>query len=277
MHEVSNYAFYDNQFLEKVGFTQLLADAAYAVANPVSEHWTHLVSSLVPHLFKNIEQNVHEHDRMAFFEINTIWKKRNTKVSEQISLAGIWYQATEINFYDYKEKVTQIFKLLSVPVLWRKPQTEPAQWYHPHKTAELVVNDKVIGYAGSVRPDSMRAFTTGHAFIFEIELDVLLHAHSELVTFTPLSPYQPVTTDISLLVPFTVSVDALEHAIALTDARIYQVHLRDYFEKPEWTSQRALTLRYKAVDEEKTFSKQEIEQLRAAVLAAVQELGVTVR
>ncbi len=277
MHEVSNYAFYDNQFLEKIGLHGLLADTAYAVANPVSEHWTHLVSSLIPHLFKNIEQNVYEHDRMAFFEINNIWKKNNNKASEQLSFAGSWYQATELNFYDYKEKVNQLFKLLSLPVIWRKPLTEPAKWYHPYQTAELVFNDTVIGYAGCVRPDSMRAFTTGHAFIFEIELDKLLTAHQELVTFIPLSTYQPVTTDISLLVPFEVSVDALEQAIALVDARIYQVQLVDYFEKTEWVSERAVTLRYKAVDDEKTFSKQEIDQLRAAVLSAVQSLGVTVR
>ncbi len=277
MHEVSNYAFYDNQFLEKVGLSKLLSDTAYAVANPVSEHWTSLVSSLIPHLFKNIEQNVYEHDRMAFFEINNIWKKINNKPVEQSSFAGIWYQATELNFYEYKEKVSQIFKLLSLPIVWRKPESDLAVFYHPHQTAELVFNDKVIGYAGCVRPDSMRAFTTGHAFIFEIELDVLLQAHKELVTFTPLSAYQPVTTDISLLVPFAVSVDAIEQAIAVVDARIYHVQLVDYFEKPEWVSERAVTLRYKAVDEEKTFSKQEIDQLRAAVTAAVHALGVTVR
>lgn len=277
MHEVSNYAFYDNQFLDKISLSKLVSDTAYTVANPVSEHWTSLVSSLIPHLFKNVEQNVHEHDRMAFFEINNIWKKINNKASEQSSFAGIWYQADTLNFYEYKEKVTQIFKLLSLPVIWRKPLAEPAQYYHPYQTAELVYGEKVIGYAGCVRPDSMRAFTTGHAFIFEIELDTLLQAHKELVTFIPLSTYQPVTTDISLLVPFTVSVDALEQAIALVDARIYHVQLVDYFEKPEWKSERAVTLRYKAVDEEKTFSKQEIDQLRASVTAAVQALGVTVR
>jgi phenylalanyl-tRNA synthetase beta chain len=277
MHEVSNYAFYDNQFLEKIGLNALVSNAVYAVANPVSEHWTNLVSSLIPHLFKNIEQNVHEHDRMAFFEMYNLWKKNNNKPSEQLSFAGIWYQAPELNFYEYKEKVAQILKLLSLPVIWRKPLTELAQYYHPHQTAELVFNDTVIGYAGCVRPDSMRAFAAGHAFIFEIELDTLLHAHKELVSFAPISSYQPVTTDISLLVPFIVSVDALEQAIAIVDARIYQVQLVDYFEKPEWVSERAVTLRYKAVDEEKTFSKQEIDQLRAAVTAAVSALGVTVR
>lgn len=277
MHEVSNYAFYDNQFLQKMGLSKVLSESAYTVANPVSEHWTHLVSSLIPHLFKNIEHNVHEHDRMAFFEINNIWKKIKGKGSEQLSFAGIWYQATELNFYDYKEKVNQIFKLLCLPVIWRKPLLEVAHWYHPYQTAELVFNDTVIGYAGFVRPDSLRAFSAGHAFIFEIELDLLLKVHKELVTFTPLSLYQPVTTDISLLVPYAVSVDSVEQAIALVDARIYHLQLVDYFEKQQWISERAVTLRYKAVDEEKTFSKKEIDQLRAAVIVAVQALGVTVR
>ncbi|MBY0110359.1 MAG: phenylalanine--tRNA ligase subunit beta [Candidatus Babeliaceae bacterium] len=277
MHEVSNYAFYDNQFINKIGLNALTSGSAYTVAHPVSEHWTSLVSSLIPHFFKNVEQNASEHDRMAFFEMNTIWKKIDNEPVEQSSFAGIWYQATEINFYEYKEKVAQLFKLLCLPVLWRKPATGVAYYYHPYQTAELVFNDIIIGYAGCVRPDSMRTFSAGHAFVFEIDLDTLLQAHKNFVTFAPLSMYQPVTTDISLLVPFSVTVDALEQAIALVDARIYQIQLIDYFEKPEWISQRAVTLRYKAVDQEKTFSKQEIDLLRSAIITAVQALGVSVR
>lgn len=277
MREVSNYAFYDNQFLEKIGLRDLLAESIYAVANPVSEHWTNLVSSLVPHLFKNIEQNVHEYNRMAFFEINAVWKSINKKAYEQQSLGGIWYQKTEIDFYAHKEKVNHIFKLLELPIIWRKPLSEVEPWYHPYQAAELVCDNNIIGYAGCVRPDIIRKFSDGHAFIFEINVDVLMQATHREVVYREVSAYQPVTTDISLLVPFSVTVDTLEQTIALADARIYHVQLVDYFEKPEWTTQRAVTVRYKAVDEEKTFSRQEIEQLRAEVMRAVQALGASIR
>ncbi len=274
MHEVSNYAFYDNQFLDKMG---LNPQTAYAVANPVSEHWTRLVSSLIPHLFKNIEQNIHQHDRMAFFEMNTIWKSVQNKPTEKTAFAGIWYSADEINFYDYKEKIVDFFRLLSAAVIWRKPVGELEPWYHPYQTAELVYNDKVIGYAGIARPDCMRIISSGHAFIFEIDSDTLIMNQEDMRSFTPLSPFQPVVTDISLLAPFSVSVDALEQAIARSDARIYALQVVDYFEKPEWIDQRSITVRYTAVDDEKTFSKQEIDQLRAAVVEAVTRLGVTTR
>lgn len=282
MREVSNYAFYDNQFLEKVGLPLKNLDTTFVVANPVSEHWTHLVSSLIPHFFKNIEQNVREHDRMAFFEMNSIWKHvtaaaGNKNISESHVFAGIWYQASEINFYDYKEKVTEIFKLLGLHVEWHKPTGDLAPWYHPHQTAALVLNDQVIGYAGCVRPDIMQTISTGNAFAFEFDMNVMHRAPKEALKFSPISAYQPVTTDISLLAPLAVSVDTLEQAIAKADARIYQVQLLDYFEKPEWVGQRAITLRYKAVDDEKTFSKQEIDQLRQAVMSAVQQSGATVR
>ncbi len=272
MHEVSNYAFYDNQFVKKLGLTPQDTASLHEVALPVSENWTHLVSSLVPHLLKNIEQNIHEHDRMAFFEMSTVWNK-----VEHVSYAGIWYQAGELDFYEYKEKVSQIFKLLGLPVLWRKPVVEIAAWYHPYQSAELVCDDTVIGHAGCVRPDILRTVAAGSAFVFELAIDTLIAFKKDVATFAPLSPFQPLTTDISMLVPFSVSVDILEQALARADARIYSVQLVDYFEKPEWIDQRSITLRYRAVDNEKTFSKQEIERLRASVVQAVQALGVIIR
>lgn len=273
MHEVSNYAFCDNQFLEKIG---LKLEPVYTVANPVSDHWTHLVSSLIPHFLKNIEQNIHLHDRVSFFEMNTVWKKENDRACEKTVLAGIWYAPYELNFYDYKEKVTQFFKLLAVHVIWKKPLTVPA-WYHPYQTAELVYNDTVIGFAGLMRPALLKSVAPGEAFAFEFDLDILIQAPKAQEAYKPISPFQRVTTDISLLVPFSVSVDMLEQAIACCDARIYHIQVIDSFEKPEWNDQRSITLRYVAVDDEKTFSKDEIDQLRAFVIQAVTRLGATVR
>ncbi len=273
MHEVSNYAFYDNQFLEKIGLT---CEPVYTVANPVSEHWTHLVSSLIPHFLKNIEQNIHLHGRMSFFEMNTLWKRENDKPCEKTVLSGIWYAPYELNFYDFKEKVTQIFKLLAAHVIWRKPVSVSA-WYHPYQTAELVYNDTVIGYAGMIRPAILKSVAPGEAFAFEFDLDILIHAPNTQEVYKAISPFQPLTTDISLLVPFSISVDMLEQAIAHCDARIYHIQVIDSFEKPEWKDQRSITMRYIAVDDEKTFSKEEIDQLRTFVIQAVTRLGATVR
>ncbi len=274
MHEVSNYAFYDNQFLEKIA---LNLETAYRVANPVSEHWTMLVSSLIPHLFKNIEQNIHQHAHMAFFEINNIWKKNNEKPDESLMLAAVWYQEEAINFYDYKEKIIHLCKELSITLLWKKPDTALDPWYHPYQTAELIFNNQVIGYAGVAHPSIMRKIAPGSAFIFEISLTPIITQSRAPVTFKPLSIYQPVTTDISLLVPLNISVDTLEQAIAQSDARIYAIQLIDYFENEAFVGKRAITFRYSAQDDEKTFSKTEIEQLRNDVIAAVAAQGVTIR
>lgn len=270
MHEVSNYALYDNEFLARIG---LDITPERTLANPVSEHWTKLVTSLIPHLLKNVEQNVAEHDAMAFFELNTVWSHKGT---EKQVCSGIWYHQEPLDFYQYKEKVQQLFALFHLAIIWRKPVHALDAWYHPYQTAELVYNNHVIGYAGIMRPDIVRTCATGHAFIFEIDLEILMSAQAEY-TYTPTSTYQPITTDVSLAVAYTVSVDSLEQAIAHSDARIYEIQVVDYLEKPEWREQRAVTLRYKAVDQEKTFSKQEIDELRAQVNKALQKCGATIR
>ncbi|MGZ6254818.1 MAG: phenylalanine--tRNA ligase beta subunit-related protein, partial [Candidatus Chromulinivorax sp.] len=58
MREVKDYLFYDESFLRRLDW---YPTDAVAIKNPVSENWKVLVTSLIPHLIKNVELNAHGH------------------------------------------------------------------------------------------------------------------------------------------------------------------------------------------------------------------------
>lgn len=276
MKEVVNYALYDESFIQQIG---LLPTDAPVLKNPLSHHWQRLVTSLVPHLIKNIAQNSVHHDTLRFFEWNCIWHQEDAEtIREQRACTGIMYdKLAKNNFYDGKEQLQSLFDMLALLVIWRKPQGTIPACMDRVQIAELVAGERVIGYAGMVNANILHKVAAGSAFAFELFI-------SELEQVTPLqygyhevSKYQAVMLDISMLAPYAVTLSQLEECIASVDARINDVYLVDLFEKAEWADRRSITVRYVVQDSDKTLTGQEIEAVQKSVHEAVKKQGVEIR
>lgn len=276
MRELYTYAFFDEDFIRRVEFDP---QNTVTIKNPVSENWKRLVTSLVPHLLKNVEINITKQDRLRFFEVGRVWSLHNkTEITERGALAYIdcAYKST-IDFYDAKAQLQTLFDLLHVPVLWRKPQTPVAPWYDEHQTGELLVDNIVIGYAGKLSPVFLANVCEGECFAVELDMEFLLSYTSAERMFMPLPKYQTVSLDISMIVPHAVTVDSLESTIVQADARVCDIALVDFFEKPEWGDRRSVTLRFVLVDEHKTMTKEEIDDVWNSVVQSVKTLGAEIR
>ena len=71
-HEVRNYALYDEEFLQRLSWEP---SSIIAIKNPVSSSYYRLVTSLIPHLLKNVYTNATHKGAYNFFEVNKIWDK----------------------------------------------------------------------------------------------------------------------------------------------------------------------------------------------------------
>lgn len=287
MHEVQNYPFYDEEFLKELNWTP--ADSI-SVINPVSENWKQLVTSLVPHLMKNVKHNLTKSDDLRFFEWNRIWLPNNSdeKFVEKKSLAGIFFnQKKSINFYEAKNNLNNLFEIIDISINWSKPENINSPWYDKNQTADLIYEDKKIGIAGKISTDFLSKIVPGDltaqalskfdAFIFEIDADFLLAYKPEIKKFKPLAKYPSVWLDISFFVSLKLTVDELSKIISKADSRIYKVELIDSFEKDEWGNKKSLTIRYYIVDEEKTMTKQEIDESMDNVKKALEKIGAQLR
>ena len=274
MHEVQTYAFYDEEFIKKLSFDPIDAPR---IANPLSEHWQRLITSLVPNLISCAVTNHMMQDTLRFFEINRVWFVEEGPVEEQ-ECAGIWYEhKSSIDFYEGKALVEKILAALALTVRWVKPDKPLAPWYDANQSAELWYGDRVIGRAGKAAAQFLGRVLEGEAFIFELDANFLINVKPEHARFVPLPKYQTTEQDISVLVPRSVTVAGLEHAILQADKRISKVHLVDSFEKPEWPDKKSLTLRFIAADPEGTLTKEAIETMSKHVERAVKDLGAEVR
>lgn len=274
-HEVYNYALFDEELLKKLSWQP---DQAIYLQNPLSENRKRLVTSLVPNLLHTVAMNTTHTDLdMNFFEMNHCWQLVNNTVQEYNQLAVIMSSKKEINFYDGKAFIQKLSDALQLSIEWRKPTTHIPAWYSKYQTAELVVDERVIGYAGIGSFHMVHPFVDRSTFIVELDAHFLLSHTSKQPLYEPLPKYQSVAFDVSVLAPSTLTVTALEHILAFSDPRIKEVMLLDYFTKPEWQDQHSITIRCIVVDPVKTLSKEDIEEIMSAAQKAVQKAGAQVR
>lgn len=275
MQEVENYPFYDETFLRDISWQPV---KAVEVINPVSENWYRLVTSLVPHLCKNILQNGHECTNARFFEWGRTWEPKTAEHAlETRILAGIFFARSGVDFYIAKNYLTKLFQSLKLAVTWQKPDQSMPIWYHPYQTASLVCDGVQIGWAGKLSSGWLREIAEGDAFAFEINGDFLLSQPATESRYQPLPRFQGSHLDVSILVPLTVTVAELQNLILRVDPRVYRVELIDTFQKDDWFDKKALTFRYYFVDQEKTLSGEEIAVVQQKVEAAVQTSGASIR
>lgn len=275
MHEVYNYALYDEEFLTKL---DIKLTNCVQLKNPISENARSLVTSLIPNLMKNIYQNSAKQDVLRFFEWSRVWDKTGLELHEHKKLAGIFFtQAPDMNFYDIKAQFVTLFYVLDLLVVWRKAESAVQPWFSAHQTAELVCDGVVIGHFGMIEPFMLAHIVPGSACAFELDGDFLMQHAPLIKQFEALPKYQAVTLDVSMLIPPALTVADIEKAIAESEARIRDVMLTDLFEKEEWGNQRSITMRCIVSDEHATMTKEEIAQVLNTITHAVTKLGAVVR
>lgn len=275
-HEVANYALYNEDFLKIMKWQP--TDAIY-LKNPLSEARSRLVTSLIPHLLQNVAENAPSTDEdLKFFELNRVWSLSNGKAHEYKRLAYVYSsKRAVIDFYEQKNLLQGLFAHLGMLVEWQPVQEVPHPWYSKYQTARLVVEGDILGYAGMGSVHLVDPLLERSTFICELDGQLLLDYKRSSVQYEPLSKYPAVSFDLSILAPTTVLVADIETALAHIDPRIKQVKLIDYFTRPEWRDKHSITVRCTVVDEYKTLSRSEIDELMVSAQQAVKALGVELR
>jgi phenylalanyl-tRNA synthetase beta chain len=273
MHEVHNYALYDEEFLQRIAYEP---SNAATLKNPPSQDAQRLVTSLIPHLLSNIVTNEVGRDRLRFFEIARTWMVAGERLIERTQLAGVFFDKKSVDFYGGKAALESLFATLGLSVEWRKAGNAGAL-FDRHRTAGIWLGNNLLGYAGMIRPQILFKITDGEVFAFEIDTFTLLSYEPAPQHFKPLLRYQTVTFDLSIMVPRAITVDEMQKTIVQVDPHIREVALIDFFEKIEWKDQRSLTFRCTIADEQRTMTKEMIDGIEQKVIKMVQEKGAVLR
>jgi phenylalanyl-tRNA synthetase beta chain len=278
MRELYGYSFFDEPMLRILGWEP---QGCVVIKNPVSENYTRLVTTLQPQLLKAVGENSIVHTQLRFYEWARVWYMQGDDIIEQKSLSGVCFtqNQADFDFYAGKNLLQRMFDELHMEVSWQSNNGSAYPWCSPYQTALLMHEGNKIGSAGMVQKAVVDSLSPagGVAFIFEVNGDYLLDYRKQLTRFNPLSKYPSVRRDISMLIAAEIKTDTLIDIIKDIDARITSVTLIDFFSKPEWKDQKAMTFHVEMSDKEKTLTGDEVEKIYNQVVVQLQQQGAIIR
>ncbi|ANB62129.1 phenylalanine--tRNA ligase subunit beta [Anoxybacteroides amylolyticum] len=262
------------------------------LALPMSEERSVLRQSLVPHLLEAASYNrARQVENVALYEIGSVYLATNEhelpNEKERLAgvLTGVWHahlwqgEKKAIDFYVVKGILDGLFHMLG---LENRMEYKQAKREHLHlgRTAEILLDDKTIGFIGQLHPVVQKEYDLKETYVFELALTDLLHAEVEDIRYSPIPRFPSITRDIALVVDEHIIAGDLQKAIIaaggelLKDVSIFDVYKGDRL--PEGKKSIAFSLRY--YDPERTLTDEEVTNVHEQVIKAVeQQFGATLR
>jgi phenylalanyl-tRNA synthetase beta chain len=193
--------------------------------------------------------------------------------------AGWWGGSVDSLWVDAIEAARAVADAVGTGLQVRKGAT-PAPW-HPGRCAELVVGDRVVGYAGELSPRACEeAGLPRRTAAMELNLDAVIEAADPVVTARPLSSFPVAKEDLALVVDLDVPTQAVERALIagagplLESVRLFDVYTGDQVAPGKKSL--AFSLRLRAADH--TLNVDEVTAARtAAIQAAHDATGAVLR
>lgn len=253
--------------------------------DPITEERNTLRYSMIPSLYKIYEYNkARENKDVCLFEIGKgFWKKQENYGENQkicILMTGEYYNGIDnsknVDFYDIKGVTEELLDYLGYENRYSfvVPKQIPAE-FHPGQTAEISVNNDVVGIIGKIHPTIEKE----SVYVMEINLDKLLEKRVGKMKFKEISKFPTVKKDLALLVNKDVTSKEVEMLIKkkagklLLDINVFDVYEGNNIDKNKRSI--AYSLTFGAND--RTLSDDEINEIMNKIIEELAKTGIQIR
>ena len=247
-----------------------------------------LISGLLIDVAYNVARNV---NNVALYEVGRVFlPKGGERPEEQEHLAGAitgqllansWHKQDQpVDFFQIKGIVERYLHNLGLAGTITYRATQARTEMHPGRTADIYVDDQLVGFVGQVHPRTAKDYKVPATYVFELNLEALLAADKVANEYHPISKYPAITRDIALLVDRNVTnADVIAVIEKRAGAFLKKVHLFDVYSGlhlPKGKKSLAYTLTYQ--DDHDTLTEDQVNKAFAKVTQALEdELAAEIR
>lgn len=247
-----------------------------------------LISGLLIDVAYNVARNV---NNVALYEVGRVFlPKGGERPEEQEHLAGAitgqllansWHKQDQpVDFFQIKGIVERYLYNLGLAGTITYRATQDRAEMHPGRTADIYVDDQLVGFVGQVHPRTAKDYKVPATYVFELNLEALLAADKVANEYHPISKYPAITRDIALLVDHNVTnADVVAVIEKRAGAFLKKVHLFDVYSGlhlPKGKKSLAYTLTYQ--DDHGTLTEDQVNKAFAKVTQALEdELAAEIR
>lgn len=256
---------------------------------PMSEAHASLRQSLLPHLIEAASYNVARKNKdVKLFEIgNVFFANGEGELPDQVEyLSGIltgdyvvnqWQDKKEtVDFYLAKGVVDRVSEKLNLEFSYRRADIDGL---HPGRTAEILLENKVVGFIGELHPILAADNDLKRTYVFELNFDALMAVLVGYINYQPIPRFPGMSRDIALEVDQNIPAADLLSTIhahggnILKDTLVFDVYQGEHLEK----GKKSIAIRLNYLDTEETLTDERVSKVQAEIEAALIEQGAVIR
>jgi phenylalanyl-tRNA synthetase beta chain len=281
MDEVYNYSFYGEKELSDCMMTE---DSHMKLLNYLSEDQTHMRTTLIPNLLKNIRENVKHTDEIKIYEIGRTYKDAGEYFpveEKKIGGAIVKKGKNKNSFYEAKGVVETFLNKFGIKTAIAK-EIKNAPYAHPNKAISYLENNgKVIAQVFETHPTVSKNHDIEKYDIsmFEINFTEALKLENQKKSFRQIPKFPAITIDISVLIDKEVEVEEIKKAILksdtnlITEAILFDIYQGDNIEK----GKKAVAFKITLQSEDKTLTDEEMLSVQSKVFKNLESIGGFIR
>lgn len=256
---------------------------------PMSEAHASLRQSLLPHLIEAASYNVARKNKdVKLFEIgNVFFANGEGELPDQVEyLSGIltgdyvvnqWQGKKEtVDFYLAKGVVDRVAEKLNLEFSYRRADIDGL---HPGRTAEILLENKVVGFIGELHPTLAADNDLKRTYVFELNFDALMAVSVGYINYQPIPRFPSMSRDIALEVNQNIPAADLLSTIhahggnILKDTLVFDVYQGEHLEK----GKKSIAIRLNYLDTEETLTDERVSKVQAEIEAALIKQGAVIR
>lgn len=256
---------------------------------PMSESHASLRQSLLPHLIEAASYNVARKNKdVKLFEIgNVFFANGEGELPDQVEyLSGIltgdyvvnqWQGKKEtVDFYLAKGVVDRVAEKLNLEFSYRRADIDGL---HPGRTAEILLENKVVGFIGELHPTLAADNDLKRTYVFELNFDALMAVSVGYINYQPIPRFPGMSRDIALEVNQNIPAADLLSTIhahggnILKDTLVFDVYQGEHLEK----GKKSIAIRLNYLDTEETLTDERVSKVQAEIEAALIKQGAVIR
>ena len=252
--------------------------------DPMTEERNTLRYSMIPSLVKIYEYNKARSQKdVSIFEIGKGFYKKDEQYGENLKLCALMtgerylsVKSKQVDFYDIKGVVEELLDYLGYGGRYSfVVKDELPQEFHPYQTAQISVNNDIVGIIGKLHPNC----TKDNVYVLEINLDKLLEKKTGKMKYKEISKFPSVKKDLAVVIDKDITSEEIAKQIKklagnlLLGSKIFDVYTGENIE--EIKKSIAYSLEFGAAD--RTLTDDEINAILEKIIAGLEKQGAIIR
>jgi phenylalanyl-tRNA synthetase beta chain len=283
LYEVFTYSFVSPGVFNKINLkVESPLRNAIKLINPLGEDQSIMRTTIIPNIMEVISRNYNRKiESGSFFELSKVYIADTLPLTElaeerEVLTLGMY---GNVDFFDLKgivENLMEEFNIKNYRILSSNNDS-----MHPGRTAELIINNKRIGWLGEAHPDMLDNYDVPvRVYIAELNFDEMAIQSNPEIIYRALPKYPSVSRDIAVVVDEDITAGQIEEIIrnkggkTIEDVKLFDIYRGSQIEKGYKSMAYAITYR----SDEKTLTEEEIAKVHNKILNSLaNQVGASLR